>query len=148
MISQKVFLPMHDLAPHFEKRVAFRSMSHNYARSTLRDLYGIIEYYRSLSLDWWFINLEQGLQLRCGRRELDEEKGHPFLFATFLKRDIMLRRTICTDYLGAPFCPDNQLLGPNTLANIHRRNQSHTELPDILRPRTSRPGHLPDDYRK
>ncbi|PYD59943.1 hypothetical protein CFR73_09280 [Novacetimonas maltaceti] len=123
-------------------------MSHNYAPSTLRNLYGLIEYYRNLSLDWWFINLEQGLQLRCGRRELDEEKGHPFLFATFLKRDIVLRRTICNDYLGAPFCPDDQLLGPDTLDGIRRRNQSHTGLPDILLPRTSRPGYLPDAYRK
>lgn len=139
---------MHELAPHFEKRVTFRTASRNYGPSTLRNLYGVIATYRSLSLDWWFINLKRGLQLRCGRRELDEETGHPFLFVTFLAHDIMLRRTACGDYAGAPFCPDNQLLGPDTLAAIHRRNHAFTDLPEILCPRGSRPGYLPDSYRQ
>lgn len=137
---------MHTLAPHLEKRVTFRTMTRHYARGTLRDLYGIIEYYRSLSLDWWFINLKRGLQLRCGRRELDETTDRPFLFVSFLNRDVMLRRTTCGDYAGAPYCPHDQLLGPDTLASIRRHNRAPGELPAILRPRGPRPGHMPDSY--
>ncbi|MFT8720365.1 hypothetical protein [Acetobacter sp.] len=134
---------MNSLESHFVCGTWFKSATLRYARGTMRTFYEVIAYYHAMFLDWWFVDMRQ---LRCGRRELDEDRGHPFLFLDFQATTIKISKSDHALYDQAPYCPSGVLIGPDTMPAIRDRNRSYMHLPERLQLRNPRSGFLPGDY--